>query len=73
MKIKLRTVPIGTSTRFFKTIWGDPGQSAHALLTEVVVDGVFSGIFSCGPAPFDHMKMEKDGDVWVIHMEATTA
>lgn len=72
MTRKVRSVPVGDQVRYSITITGDPNQQAADLLKEVAVDGLCAGLLNCGPIPFETLRMYKDGDTWVIAMEATS-
>lgn len=43
----------------------------HAMLSELVNDGVFTGMLNCGPIPFQKLRMEHVSGYWTIYLEAT--
>lgn len=45
-------------------------QRQFLFLQDVVNNGMFSGLLSCGPLPFQTFTMRHDGRQWCIIMEA---
>ena len=77
MKITNITIPRDGCMRYLRTIEDVPTvDEAHKLqrkfefLREVVQDGIFSGILSCGPYAFEKLLMEHNGRCWFIKLEA---
>jgi hypothetical protein len=66
----------GTAVRHRVILRDDPSSGdeipmrQHAFLQEWVTNGVFTGMFRCGPIPFQKLSMRHDGAAWVIDMEA---
>lgn len=69
-------VPIGNGVRHRMVLTDEPSSGAqiaprqHAFLADWVNNGIFNGLFRCGPIPFQTMNMIHKGGAWVITMEA---
>lgn len=69
-------IPVGDAIRHRVVLTDVPSSPAtkrtrqHAFLQEVVVDGVYTGLFGCGPVPFDTMAVAHNGEAWEVVMEA---
>lgn len=77
MLVKNQTVNFDTKTRYLRTITDEPSETEQIkirrkfeFLSEVVTNGMFTGMLNCGPVGFDKLIMEHNGKAWVIKLEA---
>lgn len=70
-------VNIGNGVRHRVVLTDEPSVGAEIVSRQVeflqgwVNDGLFTGLYHCGPLPFQKMAMHHNGHGWVIVMEAT--
>jgi hypothetical protein len=77
MQIENATITRDGCKRYIRTIIDEPTfndcdklRRKFEFLMAIVNDGIYSGILSCGPVTFDKLKMEHNGNSWIIKLES---